>query len=161
VLVAGLGLAGGLVLLGARLSAQPASVPAVAQPGTLVKPRPVNVILRDYAFNPTPLYLVAGETVQFNLINGGLIDHEFVLGDEQVQAAWAEANAAATPPAPLATAPPASARPATGGLRVRLASGQSGSAVYTVPAGGGLRLMCHIDDHVARGMIGEVVLLSR
>lgn len=61
--VGGLALAGVLVILGGKLAAAPAATPDLSRPGTPADPRPVTVIMRDYVFNPTPLYLVAGETV--------------------------------------------------------------------------------------------------
>ena len=112
--------------------------------------------MRDYLFQPTPLTLVGGETVRFNIINGGLLPHEFVLGDRTVQEAWASAEAAATPPAPLTTPPPATVPPTVGGLRVHLASGEQASVLYEVPRGGELELACHIPGHVEQGMVGEV-----
>ena len=99
----------------------------IAQAGTPAEPRDVTVIMRDYRFDPTPVVLVPGETVRFTILNGGLVDHDFVIGDEAVQRAWHAADAAATPPALLATAPPASVPPETGGLRVLLGSGQQAS----------------------------------
>ena len=111
VVVGGLGLAVTLVIIGATLAGRPAPVPQISGPGTLASPRPVNVILRDYRFDPTPLYLVPGEDVRLNVVNGGLVEHELVLGGASFQAAWALADAAATPPAPFATAPPASVDP--------------------------------------------------
>ena len=45
-----------------------------------------------------PVVLVAGETVRLRVLNGGLVAHELTLGDEAVQAAWARADAAVTPP---------------------------------------------------------------
>lgn len=161
VVVAALGVAVALVLIGARLATAPAAPPDLSQPGTAARPRPVNVILRDYTFNPTPLYLVPGETVQFNLINGGLVVHEFVLGDAAVQRAWAAANAAATPPAALATAPVASVPVEVAGLRVLLGSGASASIQYEVPLEARLELACHLPGHVAEGMVGRVELRSR
>ena len=80
--------------------------------------------MRDYRFDPTPVVLVPGETVRLTILNGGLVEHELTLGDEDVQVAWAQADAAATPPAPFATPPPASVPPGTGGLRVLLGSGE-------------------------------------
>jgi len=161
VLTGGMALAIGLVLLGARLAAQPAPVPDLSRPGTAAEPRQVSVIMRDYAFNPTPLYLVGGETVEFYIINGGLVAHEFVLGDSEVQRAWAVASGA-TPAAPFATPPPASVPPAIGGVRVLLASGADARVRYEVPpAGAQLQLMCHLPGHLARGMVGEVILTSR
>lgn len=161
VTIAGLGLAVALVLLGARLAAAPAPTPDLGEPGTRDAPRPVNVIMRDYLFNPSTLHLVPGETVVFRMINGGLIEHEFVLGDDAVQAAWAEAHRLATPPAPFATAPPASVPPSTGGLRVLLRPGESTSALYDVPAGTALQFMCHLPGHLERGMLGTVSLTER
>lgn len=161
VLIAGLTLAGALVLLGARLAGAPAPSPDLSRPGTPAEPREVNVVLRDYAFNPTPLFLVAGETLRFNLVNGGLVIHEFVIGDAAVQQAWAAANAAATPGAAFATPPPASAPPGTGGLRVVLVSGESRRVTYEVPLSGQLQLLCHLAGHVEEGMVGQVVIVNR
>jgi uncharacterized cupredoxin-like copper-binding protein len=158
VVVVGLALAGALVLLGARMAATPVPPPDLGRPGTASEPRVVNVILRDYVFNPTPLYLVPGETVQFNLINAGLVEHEFVLGGELVQQAWAAAHAAATPPAPFATSAPASVPPAVGGLRLLLASGEQAAVVYEVPSDASLELVCHLPGHVEQGMVGRVEL---
>ena len=117
--------------------------------------------MRDYVFNPTPLYLVRGETVRFNIVNGGLIEHDFVLGDTSVQAAWRDANARATPPAPFATAVPASVPPGVGGVRVLLPSGASTSVLYRVPVVGSLELICQLPGHAAQGMVGEVIVPSR
>jgi uncharacterized cupredoxin-like copper-binding protein len=161
VIVLGLGIAAGLVLLGARLAATPAPSPDISQPGSEAKPRDVNVIMRDYAFNPNPLYLVPGETVRFHLFNGGLIEHEFVLGDALAQQAWASADAAATPPAVFATPPPASVPIGIGGLRAVLASGGSAELTYQVPRDTSLELVCHLPGHVEQGMIGEVLLANR
>ena len=156
-LLGGLGLALVLVLLGAALAAGPAPVPDGVEPGTAANPRVVNVIMRDYRFDPTPLYLAPGETVRLNVLNGGLVEHELVLGDDAVQSAWSRADAAATPPAPFATAPPASVSPAVGGIRLLLGSGGSTSLDYTVPAQLDLKLVCHLPGHAERGMVGEVL----
>ena len=160
-LVVGLSLALGLVILGADLAARPVASPPLGTPGVAASPRVVTVIMRDYRFDPTPLYLYADETIQLNVVNAGMVEHELVLGDAAVQAAWASADAAATPPAPFATAPPASAPADTGGLRVLLQSGASTSVTYTVPAGNELLLVCNIPGHEQRGMIGQVVLNER
>jgi uncharacterized cupredoxin-like copper-binding protein len=95
-----------------------------------------------------------------NVVNGGLVEHELVLGDADVQSAWASANSAATPPAPFATAPPASVDPGVGGLRLLIPSGGSTVANYTVPANGEVQLICHLPGHAERGMVGQVVLLT-
>ncbi|MEP7158938.1 MAG: hypothetical protein ABI797_05890 [Chloroflexota bacterium] len=161
VLIGGMALAIGLVLLGAALAARPVDEPPSGSPGVAGAPREINVILRDYRFDPTPLYLYGGETVRLSVLNGGMLEHELVLGDANVQAAWAAANAAAASPAPFATPPPASAPAGTGGVRVLLQSGAVTSVVYAVPVNEQLQLICHLPGHVERGMIGQVTLISR
>jgi uncharacterized cupredoxin-like copper-binding protein len=121
----------------------------------------VTVILRDYRFDPTPLYLFRGETIRLTVVNAGMVEHELVLGDAAVQAAWARADAAATPAAPFATAPPASAPAGTGGLRVLLPSGGSTSVIYEVPVQQQVLLLCNLPGHQERGMTGQVVLQER
>lgn len=161
VVLFGLGLALGLVLLGAALAAAPAPAPRIDRSGTTDTPRPINVILRDYRFDPTPLYLVPGETVRLNVFNGGLVEHELALGDATFQAAWSTADAAAAPSALFATAPPASVDPGVSGLRLVLGSGGAAIVDYVVPASGTLQLFCHLPGHVERGMVGEVVTVTR
>jgi uncharacterized cupredoxin-like copper-binding protein len=114
--------------------------------------------MRDYHFDPTPLYLYPGETIRLNVINGGMVEHELVLGDASVQAAWTTADAAATPPADFATAPPASVAPSVGGLRIVLASGGQQSVIYHVPLDGPMAMQCHLPGHLERGMTADVVL---
>lgn len=143
-----------LSLAACEAAAPPASGPLEA--GTEAAPRVVNVILKDYVFIPDPIRLVRGETVRFNLINGGLIAHEFVLGGPEVQAAWASAEAVNTPHVMAATPPPISLPPELAGLRVYLTSGQQVSVLYHVPLTGELQLACQIPGHVEKGMIGQV-----
>ncbi len=156
VTIAGLAVALGLVVYALRDT--PAPVVVIDAPGTSAQPRAVNVILRDYLFEPTPLVLVRGETVRIAVINGGLETHELVLGDARVQQAWESAHAAATPPAPLATAPPASVPADVGGARISLGSGQQGTLDYTVPVSGVVQVICHVPGHVEQGMVGQVEL---
>jgi len=131
---------------------------AIHRPGTSAEPRDVVVIMRDYLFDPTPLVLVEGETIRLTVFDAGLQPHELVLGDATVQAAWVAAHAAATPPAPFATPPPASVPPGTGGLRVWVGSGNRATVGWTVPVGTEQLLMCHLPGHVEQGMVGRVEL---
>jgi uncharacterized cupredoxin-like copper-binding protein len=159
VLLTFLGVAVVLVLIGAMRSAEklPAA-PAIIQPGTSDAPRNVTVIMRDFLFEPAPLALVPGETVRITTVNAGLEPHELVLGDAGVQLARTAADAAATPPGPFATSPPASVSPGTGGVRLLVASGGQASVDWTVPAGAPLLLQCHLPGHLEKGMTGVVVL---
>ncbi len=146
-----------LIFIGATRSTAPPEV-QIDVAGTTAEPRPVTVIMRDYRFEPTPVVLVPGETVRFTIFNAGLEVHDFVIGDAAVQEAWSIADAAATPPNLLATAPPASVPPGTGGLRVFLRSGEQASVDYAVPSDEQLSLLCHIPGHIEKGMVGRVEL---
>ena len=130
----------------------------ISQPGSADAPREVTVIMRDYRFDPTPVVLLAGETVRFSNFTAGLEVHDFVIGGPGVQRAWQEADAAATPPNLLATAPPASVPPSTGGLRVLLGSGERATVDYAVPSDDLLAILCHIPGHIEKGMVGAVDL---
>ncbi|HEY8168028.1 MAG TPA: hypothetical protein VIF84_04880 [Candidatus Limnocylindrales bacterium] len=158
VLVVGLGVTlAAIALASCTLETAPSPTEPTV-PGTSASPRVVNVVMRDYLFEPDPIVLVPGETVRFNVVNAGLLAHEFVLGDAAVQAAWAKAEAAATPPGFTATPPPVSLPPDVGGLRLFVESGATATADYTVPDGQLLELACQIPGHIAQGMVGSVEL---
>ena len=116
----------------AACSGTVAATPPIS-PGTSATPRDVNIITKDYSFEPPEVDLVPGETVLLHVINGGLEVHEVVIGDPAVQDAWeaAEAAAANPPPGPtpLVTVPAGSA-----GLRIVVQSGQRMNVLWTVPA---------------------------
>ena len=147
-----------LVFIGMQRPGEPPPDVEITQAGTVEVPRDVTVIMRDYRFDPTPVVLVPGETVRFTIFNAGLEVHDFVIGGADVQRAWNVADAGATPPSLLATAPPASVPPDTGGLRVFLRSGEQASVDYDVPSDEQLSLLCHIPGHIAKGMVGRVDL---
>jgi uncharacterized cupredoxin-like copper-binding protein len=147
-----------LVFIGMQRPGEPPPDVEITQAGTTDAPRDVTVIMRDYRFDPTPVVLVPGETVRFTIFNAGLEVHDFVIGDADVQRAWSLADAEATPQNLLATAPPASVPPGTGGLRVFLRSGERASVDYGVPDDEQLSLLCHIPGHIEKGMIGRVDL---
>jgi uncharacterized cupredoxin-like copper-binding protein len=104
---------------------------------------------------------VSGETIELKVFNAGMVTHELVLGDQVVQEAWQSADAAATPPGPLASPPRASVSPEMGGVEVLLTPGESRNVIYTVPVGQALELVCHLSGHVERGMVGSVILATR
>ena len=150
----------GLIALAVAATACEAG-PAAATPpivaGASEAPREVNLIAKDYEFLPATLDLVPGETVLLHVINGGLEIHEAIIGDEAVQDAWedAEAAVAGAPPGPT---PVVSVSPDVSGLRVVVRSGERVDVVWTVPAGDpgdappALIVGCHIPGHWERGM---------
>jgi uncharacterized cupredoxin-like copper-binding protein len=126
-------------------------------PGASGSPREVNIIAKDYSFLPDALDLVPGETVLLHVVNGGLVVHEAVIGDQSVQDAWevAEAATASAPPGPT---PVVSVPPEVSGIRIVVASGQRVDLAWTVPADAAAPgappwiVGCHIPGHWARGM---------
>ncbi len=143
-----------VVLAACRLVEAPASPPRIIDAGTPDRPREVNLIARDYTFDPPTLRVVAGETLIIHLVNGGLDLHEAVIGGPEVQAAW-EAAEAATVGAPPGPTPVVSVPPQVAGTRAVVASGQRVDVSYTVPAEAPSDLVvgCHIPGHFARGMV--------
>jgi hypothetical protein len=168
-----------IAILAAACGGGPGATPPIT-PGTSGQPREVNIIAKDYEFEPPVVDLVPGETVIFHIINGGLVVHEAVFGDQRVQDAWeiAEAGAADPPPGPT---PMVSVPPNVGGLRVVVASGQRVDVRWTVPRGAvpgssasgsasvpvvgtgadsGLIVGCHIAGHYAKGMHVPIRLVA-
>lgn len=136
------------------------ATPAV-QPGTAGAPREVNLIARDYSFLPDVLGLVPGETVLLHVINGGLEVHEAILGDDAVQGAWEQAEAATvgSPPGPT---PVVSVAPQVRGLRIVVRSGERVDVTWTVPSATATwSVGCHIPGHLARGMIIPIRWVDR
>jgi uncharacterized cupredoxin-like copper-binding protein len=132
----------------------PPATPPIS-PGTAASPREVNIIARDWTFQPSVVDVVAGETVLLHVVNGGLDVHEAVIGDDAAQDAWEAAEAAAAVGQVPGPTPRVSFDPAVGGLRVVVGSGQRVDLVWTVPSAepaGGLVVGCHIPGHWAKGM---------
>jgi uncharacterized cupredoxin-like copper-binding protein len=140
-------------LVACDAGAPPATPPIV--PGSSAAPREVNIVMKDWVFLPDPIDVVPGETVLLHLVNGGLIVHEAVIGDQATQDAWEAAEGAAANPPPGPT-PVVSVPPGVAGIRVVVESGQRVDVVWTVPSDpavvAGLILGCHIPEHWAKGM---------
>jgi uncharacterized cupredoxin-like copper-binding protein len=138
-----------LLLFGCSPTAQPTQPIVAGQSGS---PREVNLIARDYLFLPATLDVIPGEVVVLHVVNGGLDVHEAIIGNDAVQAAWEEAEAAAAggPPGPT---PVVSVPPDVSGLRIVVGSGQRVDVTWTVPTDGKeLTVGCHIPGHWEKGM---------
>lgn len=149
----------GLLVVAACGSGAPVETPAIT-PGSSAAPRDVNIVARDYAYVPSVVDLVPGETVILHVINGGLEVHEAVLGDMNAQLAWeaAEAATVGAPPGPTPFVPPP---PGFDGTRIVVGSGQRVDVAWTVPsdaatAASGWFVGCHIPGHWAKGMVVPV-----
>lgn len=153
--LSGIAAAAGLLSLACQTgsgSGAVATPPIVA--GSSDAPREVNLITREYAFVPDVLDLVPGETVLLHVVNGGLVVHEAIIGDDSVQDAWeaAEAAVAGAPPGPT---PVVTVPSDVAGVRIVVASGERVDLTWTIPAdaaGSAWLVGCHIPGHWAKGM---------
>jgi len=143
----------------------PAATPPIS-PGTGAAPREVNIIAREYSFQPSVIDFVPGETVLIHVVNAGLEVHEAVIGDLAVQDAW-EAVEAATVGAPPGPTPVVSVPPGLAGLRIVVRSGERVDVTWSVPAAPppgatapALMVGCHIPGHWAKGMLAPVRLVT-
>jgi len=138
----------------AGCSDAPVSTPPIS-PGTSARPRDVNIVARDDVFSPPVVDLVPGETVVLHVINGGLENHEAVIGDQSVQDAWEVAEADVPQTGPGVT-PSVSLPPGVGGVRIVVGSGVRVDVTWTVPATAAdvsrLIVGCHVPGHYAKGM---------
>jgi FtsP/CotA-like multicopper oxidase with cupredoxin domain len=139
--------------------AGPPATPAIT-PGTLAQPRVVVIVAKDYTYAPPVVDLVPGETVELQVINGGLALHEAMFGDQAVQDAWEAADTAYASAAPGAE-PQVSVPPDRGGLRILVRSGERVDVIWTVPAGAATDgaawfVGCHIPGHWSQGMVVPV-----
>jgi uncharacterized cupredoxin-like copper-binding protein len=131
--VAALTLAGGL-----------AAAHAAVGPAT----RTVVVTMHHSRFQPEVVRVAPGTTVRFLLRNTDPIDHEFILGDEQVQRRHEQGRQ----------------REHHGEVagEVSVAAGQEAATTYTFGRGGpaSLQYACHLPGHYAYGMRGVALVSS-
>ena len=115
--------------------------------GTEQEPRTIEVTaLDDPAYDPASIEVGAGETVRFVVTNSGETDHEFVVGDMEMQE-MAEKQAMegmhghAEAVASLALEP-----------------GETAETVMTFEEAGALFYACHIEGHYEGGMVGTITV---
>ncbi len=97
----------------------------------------LEVAARDVAFDPTALAVPAGAAVTVNLINKGMLEHNWVVVSATVDPATATAADAANQ--------------ADSGL---LTGGTSTTFTFTAPAAGDYHFVCTVPGHAAAGMVG-------
>jgi uncharacterized cupredoxin-like copper-binding protein len=107
----------------------------------------VVVTMHHSRFQPEVVRVAPGATVRFLLRNTDPIDHEFILGDEEVQRRHEQGRE----------------REHHGEVpgEVSVAAGREAATTYTFPRGGpaSLQFACHLPGHYAYGMRG-VALVS-
>lgn len=102
----------------------------------------VHVSIHFSRFDPETIEVERGETVRFVIRNTDPIDHEFILGDDEVQRVHEDGTEARHAPRPGEVSVPAGATVVT---------------TYTFPLEDGtLILGCHLPGHYGFGMRGTV-----
>jgi uncharacterized cupredoxin-like copper-binding protein len=113
--------------------------------GSSEDPRVIEVSALDtLAYEPETIEVGAGETVTFVVTNTGEVDHEFVVGDEEMQAMAEEEM--------------------TEGMHGHTASmaalavepGETQETTITFGEAGTLEYACHVEGHYAGGMVGMI-----
>jgi uncharacterized cupredoxin-like copper-binding protein len=124
--------------VGVALAAAAAALLAGCSP---VRAWSVDVTIHHSRFLPADLDVTAGTTVRFELTNTDPIDHEFIIGNEEVQARHE-----------TGTEPRHGAVPG----EVSVPAGGAASTTYTFSQPGRLLIGCHLPGHYAYGMRGSV-----
>ncbi len=128
-----------------------AAAMAVGVPGKAdATDRAVDVVMREtddgkMTFEPGDFAVRQGETIRFNVTNGGELDHEFVLdtveGNQKHKAAMAKGDMQHDDP-----------------NAVRLAPGESGEVIWTFTNAGTFEFACLIPGHYESGMHGPITV---
>jgi uncharacterized cupredoxin-like copper-binding protein len=110
--------------------------------------RTVVVTMHHSRFQPPVIRVAPGATVRFVLRNTDPIDHEFILGDGEVQRRHEQGRQ----------------REHHGEVpgEVSVAAGGQAATTYTFPRGGpaSLQFACHLPGHYAYGMRGVALVSS-
>lgn len=132
-----------MAVIGKLTSGAVAALLAIALLGGSSGPgeRTVEIRIHHSRFLPADLHVAPGETVRFVLHNTDPIDHEFILGNEEVQARHETGTEAHH-----------GARPG----EVSVPAGGTASTTFTFSARGTLLIGCHLPGHYAYGMRGSV-----
>ncbi len=115
------------------------SIAAPAPPPT----RTVHIRIHFSQFDPTDIDVEPGQTIRFVVENTDPIDHEFIVGDEQVQLAHEAGTEAHHPPRPG---------------EISIAPGETVVTTVTFPSTGSVLFGCHLPGHYAYGMRGTITI---
>jgi uncharacterized cupredoxin-like copper-binding protein len=105
--------------------------------------RTVHIRIHYSHYDLTEIAVDPGQTVTFVVENTDPIDHEFIVGDAQVQQAHEAGTEAAHPPRPG---------------EISIPAGETVTTTMTFPATGTLLFGCHLPGHYAYGMRGLITI---
>ena len=108
-------------------------------PGT----RTVHIRIHFSRFDASDIDIESGQTIRFVVENTDPIDHEFIVGDEQVQQAHEAGTEAHHAPRPG---------------EISIPPGETVVTTVTFPSHGSLLFGCHLPGHYAYGMRGLITI---
>ena len=108
--------------------------------------RTISMVATDIKFTPTAIAVRKGETVVFEIVNQGKLDHEFVLGDSAEQVEHDKE---------MAAMPGMKMNHING---VSVGPGKSARLAWTFTAPGTLQYACHVPGHFVAGMVGQLTI---
>ena len=103
----------------------------------------VQVTIKDSRFIPDHFEFAAGTTVMFVVENTDPIDHEFLIGDEDVQQAHEDGTEAHH-----------GAKPG----EISIPIGETRTTTYTFDEPGTILIGCHLPSHYDYGMRGDITV---
>jgi uncharacterized cupredoxin-like copper-binding protein len=116
--------------------------PTVLGPGTVT----VRLDVRDSRFTPDRIHVVPHTEVRFVVVNHDFLNHEFIIGGEDVHTRHEGGHEASHPPVPG---------------EVSIAPHTTGETTYAFHAPGKVLFACHLPGHFAFGMKGYVIVDAR
>ena len=103
----------------------------------------IHIRIHYSRFEPLEIDVEPGQTIRFVVENTDPIDHEFIVGDEQVQQAHEAGTEAHHPPRPG---------------EISIAPGETVVTTVMFTSTGGLLFGCHLPGHYAYGMRGTITI---
>lgn len=114
-------------------------------PGTIDDPRTIDITaLDELAYDPASVEVEAGETVRFVVTNDGEVEHEFVVGDMEMQEMAEDQAMEGMHGHTEAMA------------SVALDPGETAETTLTFDEPGELFFACHVAGHYEGGMVGTI-----
>jgi uncharacterized cupredoxin-like copper-binding protein len=105
--------------------------------------RAIEIDIHYSHFEPARLTVPVGVPIRFVIVNGDPIDHEWIVGDAAVH----ERHRTGTEPSH-------GARP----TEQSIAAGEAIETVVTFATPGTFSFICHLPQHEAYGMVGQVIV---
>ncbi|MGH2597274.1 MAG: cupredoxin domain-containing protein [Actinomycetota bacterium] len=105
--------------------------------------RTIHIRIHFSHFDTASIEVEPGQTIRFVVENTDPIDHEFIVGDDQVQQAHEAGTEAHHPPRPG---------------EISIPAGETVTTTVTFPSLGNLLFGCHLPGHYAYGMRGVITI---